>query len=401
MTLPATAIYSRSGAVTDQGFTALGKFNRTTRARLKVSTTSDLLKAPVYSSWILVTAEGYAKVDMTGLDANTLYYYGWELNTVGNLSRDASGRCKTVGSGAHSFNFCHAACAYPNNSTSGVFTRIRNRNPAVLVMCGDMHYSDTASTDPALYRANWDNCMNVSVQKTLYSEIPHAYIWSDHDFCGNDSWSGSVGATTATLAYRQVMPHYPLAIATDTEGIYHTFSIGRVRFIMLDMRRYRSHPGATDDASKTMLGAPQKQWLKDLLMAHPNQMKFMVMDGPWIGSPIAGVLDLEDWWCAYTTERKEIANYVIANSIRNLVILAGDAHMVAIDNGTNSPGGIPLFQAAPIEQRASQKGGPYTTGPIPASGTATVCQYGYTQVTDTGGDLEQEADADEHQRDYE
>jgi hypothetical protein len=48
-------------------------------------------------------------------------------------------------------------------------------------------------------------------------------------------------------------------------------------------------------------------------------------------------------------------------------MLAADAHMLAIDDGTNSGyaggrGGFPVFQAAALESPESEKGGPYSIG---------------------------------------
>ena len=72
-----------------------------------------------------------------------------------------------------------------------------------------------------------------------------------------------------------------------------------------------------------------------------------------------------------------------------MVILSGDAHMLAADDGTHSPGGIPVLQAAPLARRGSVKGGPYTHGPFAPpvfSMTNTFDgQFGIITVEDEGG----------------
>lgn len=66
-------------------------------------------------------------------------------------------------------------------------------------------------------------------------------------------------------------------------------------------------------------------------------------------------------------------------------MLAGDAHMVALDDGTNSgygPSGkgFPVLHASALDRPGSVKGGPYSDGTFPGAG-----QFGLLRVTDTGG----------------
>jgi alkaline phosphatase D len=109
---------------------------------------------------------------------------------------------------------------------------------------------------------------------------------------------------------------------------------------------------------------------------------FWVCSNPWIGPPRPN----KDRWQSYTTERREIADFLKANAIRNLCILSADMHALAYDDGSNSDyatgGGlpIPVLQAAPLAQFGSRKGGPYSSGrPIMKAG-----QYGIVEVSDDG-----------------
>jgi hypothetical protein len=107
-----------------------------------------------------------------------------------------------------------------------------------------------------------------------------------------------------------------------------------------------------------------------------------VSTAPWIAPPELGV----DTWGAYTTERTEIADFLKENLIRNVVVLSGDMHALAYDDGTNSDyaigGGAPLvvLNAAPLTRPGELKDGRYTAGPLLGTG-----QYGILEVTDTGG----------------
>jgi phosphodiesterase/alkaline phosphatase D-like protein len=96
----------------------------------------------------------------------------------------------------------------------------------------------------------------------------------------------------------------------------------------------------------------------------------------------------EDHWSVFSRERREIADFVKANHIRGLCILHGDSHMLAADDGSHSDyatgGGAPLpvMCAAPLDQRPSLKGGPYSQGVYrvrPDEGC-----FGLVTVTDNG-----------------
>jgi hypothetical protein len=69
-------------------------------------------------------------------------------------------------------------------------------------------------------------------------------------------------------------------------------------------------------------------------------------------------------------------------------MLSGDAHMLAIDDGTNSDyadgggAGFPVMHAAALDSTPSLKGGPYSHGAFPGTG-----QFGLMTVTDSDGDV--------------
>ena len=76
----------------------------------------------------------------------------------------------------------------------------------------------------------------------------------------------------------------------------------------------------------------------------------------------------EDHWALYTSERREIADFIKSNAIREVIILHGDSHMLAADDGRNgdyaTDGGAPMrvMCAGPLDQTPSIKGGPYSQG---------------------------------------
>src|SRR5690606_5857412 len=121
--------------------------------------------------------------------------------------------------------------------------------------------------------------------------------------------------------------------------------IGRVRFIMTDLRSAAVSPHAKESPGKTKLGAAQKAWFKqELINARDGgfPMIVWVCPDPWIATAQVG----DDTWGGHSTERTEIANFIRDNRILNLVLLSGDMHGLAYDDGTHSDyatgGGSPL-----------------------------------------------------------
>jgi hypothetical protein len=132
-----------------------------------------------------------------------------------------------------------------------------------------------------------------------------------------------------------------------------------------------------------MLGQEQREWLERELVrsSRRNAVVFWVSSVPWIeNSSTPG-----DNWGAFAEERATLSRFIVDHDLDNIVMLAGDAHMIAADDGTNSnysglPGpGFPVLQAGPIDQRTSVKGGPYSEGVVAEPG-----QFGWVSVEDDG-----------------
>lgn len=167
--------------------------------------------------------------------------------------------------------------------------------------------------------------------------------------------------------------------------IYQAFTVGRVRFILTDTRSERDPDTDVDDASKSMLGDTQKAWFKQQLLDAKGRYPVIVWvnSGPWIDAAGAG----KDTWGGFSTERRELADFIVTNDIQGLLMVSGDAHSIAIDDGThsdyssNGDGGFPVFHAAPLDKRPEPKDGPYSQGTSDASG-----QFGLVTIDDDGGD---------------
>ncbi len=373
----APALVSRwAGAVTPTGATVAVKLANASAARLKVAPDPGLTTGILYSATASPDVNGMAKLVIDGLVPGVRYYYGVEVDGVVDTTK--VGRFRTSPAAAASFVFAFASCC--NAPDAGAFSEIRGHDPEFFLHLGDLHYGNISVDDPAAYRAAYDRALTSAHQGPLYADVPTVYTWSDHDFGSNGSDSTSASKPAAQATYRQYVPSYPLP--STTGGIYQTFSYGRVRFIATDNRSYKSPRATVDDAGKTMLGAEQKQWFKDTISATTEPVIIWINENPWI----APAAQTADWWGGYGTERAELAGFIAATGKR-LAIISGDMHALAADDGRNSPGGIPVFQAAALQGTSSHKGGPYSSGPVPSTVGLPVQQYGVMSVVDAGAEI--------------
>jgi hypothetical protein len=314
---------------------------------------------------------------------DTDYFYGIEVAGVLRTDELSRGRFRTFPLGRGSFRLAFGSCGDFRHADQSAYAEILQQRPLLFINMGDLHYSDTNSTVAEEYRVNYDNVLTHPVQSALYRGVPLAYMWDDHDYCGNDSDGTAIGRDTARAAYKERVPHYPLGPTGGTLG--QAFTIGRVRVIMTDLRSASSSSDLKETASKTRMGTAQKTWFKqELINARDGGFPLVlwVNPDPWIGPAALG----DDSWAGHSTERTEIANFIRDNQINNLVVLSGDMHGLAYDDGTNSDyatgGGAPLtiLHAAALTSSPSLKGGPYSGGAIPGSQ-----QFGMLEIYDNGG----------------
>jgi alkaline phosphatase D len=373
-------IHLWSGAITSNTAKVNAKLTTaSSNIRLAASTNASLTNL-VYGSSTNADASNnlMAAMNISGLSPNTKYYYGVESDGVLDNAADAVGSFTTPPNSAFSFKFSAASCCL--NSNHPVFTRIGEQIPFLHITLGDLHYADpNSATDINVHRTPYENVLAQAAFKNLLLNIPIVYTWDDHDFSGNNSNNSSPGKTNARLAYQEYVPHYSLPAGTGDVPIYQAFTIGRIRFILSDLRSERT--------AISMMGAVQKQWFKNECAQAKNNNLVIA----WISSVSYGG-DRADNWGGYAAERTELADFFKDNAVQNMFIICGDAHMLAIDDGTNhdfstslnNPYKYPVFQAAALNQTGSNKGGSYSQGSF-ENPDSTYGQYGLIEITDTGG----------------
>jgi len=342
-----------------------------------------------------LSAGGVAVFRLEGLEPGTEHVY--RVAVEGHPALE--GRFRTFDDGPMSFRFVFASCAR-TGSNSSVFETIESLEPSFVLHMGDLHYEDIAENDVARFRTAFDDVLSSERQSSLYRSAPIVYVWDDHDYGPNDADRTHRGRPAALRAYDESVPHYPLA--RDDAGtpldVRQAFSAGRLRFIVTDVRSNRAPEDGTDGPEKTLLGVSQREWLLHELEAAKDGYELVVWANvvPWIVKAGSG-----HGWGRYAWERGLIADRIRELGLADrLLMISGDAHMVAMDDGTHSnystgAGGrepaFPVVHAAPFDQRPSKKGGPYSHGTSARKvlfGLVPIQQFGLADVRDDGEVLE-------------
>jgi phosphodiesterase/alkaline phosphatase D-like protein len=329
----------------------------------------------VYSSAVASSGR-VARLEIAGLTADTDYTYVVESTIDASTCEEgAFTTLPTTAGNAADFTIALAGDA-ASGSNASAFDAIRASSPLFFIHLGDLHYDDIGTNSQTLFHAAYDEVFRSSRQARLYREVPTVYVWDDHDYGANNSDGTSASKPAAAAVYRSRVPHYPLEEAT---GIYHSFDVGRVRFIVTDQRSAASPNSDTDNSSKTMLGATQKAWFKNLLQNSPGMLVVWVCPRHFASGTVAG----HDSWGGFSTERAELGAHVAANCPGRVIVLSADAHVLGIDDGSNRTFGgnaFPTFQAAPLDQGSSFPGDTFSEGGFGGNG-----QWGRMAIADSGG----------------
>ncbi len=307
------------------------------------------------------------KLRLDSLEPLTTYYYAITRpqvlpNSV-TVIDDNIGSFKTPALEGSRMNFTVAlgACSL-TGSQSQMFESILDLDPQLFIHLGDFHYEDLVTLDVDKRLEAYDKVMGSSSQRSLYMGTSFAYIWDDHDWLANNDDGSNVDAgNIAKQGYSLGIPHYslgPIQTQTSTdEGTaakYQAFTIGTVRFIILDLRSESRK--STASYGGQVYSDEQKQWLfNELSQADNYDYVVLVSSRPWTSPDKVG----SDSWGGFVSDRDELS-FFIASTVgagpKNLFVISGDNHMIAYDDGSNTDysgqnefvGGFPLLHSGPL-----------------------------------------------------
>lgn len=226
------------------------------------------------------------------------------------------------------FPYCNVASALWGESTTDVTTSMAN------------------SKDEALYLAHHRQVRGIPGIKDLMRAIPFRYMADDHEYPMDNAapsylsqyQTDVTGAGSATqddldeawAAARPAVEAYAqgftFASTGDADAIYGAFSLPNVDVFVTDCINYRSNPPDTDDASKTMLGEEQFDWLVAAVTASTKPFKLIASGKQFFrGGANADTWPAQSPNLGYITERNALL--LALKDVTGLMSVAGDQHV--------------------------------------------------------------------------
>jgi hypothetical protein len=335
-----------------------------------------------------IDANDVAMVEATGLDSNTRYW--WQVEDDGVLDTSLTGQFLTHPPLNSHATFTIAAAGdaglqptFPGEgsvlashriSNHVAFDTIRERalqeDWLMFVHLGDATYYDLGSDNHGIvgggslsnYRRMVDDMLLQPRQHALYRNVAFDWAHDDHDRGPNDHDSTYADGVNFNLMFRERVPTYDFPV-TGTAPLYRSFQIGRILFIISDVRSARSPNIDPDDANKTMLGTAQKNWMREVLTTSNAEALCWIMADQWTHVAV-------DSWASFQTERAEMVEmFSDTGWINRMCQVGADAHalymITQFFTRTNPPflsSFFPQYHYASID--ANPTGGPQTdTGP--------------------------------------
>lgn len=283
-------------------------------------------------------------------------------------------------------------------------------NPDLVFIGGDFDHRDPKLLPDKrqmfrdLYADNPQSAVYTFVNEILH-RYPLAHQWDDHDYGGDNSDRTAAWRPTAFQVFREYFPSYPLG----KYGIYQSFRYGKdVDVFILDNRSQRDPNQMPDSPEKSMLNGEhhpdgQLQWLLDGLKNSTATWKLVMSSVPMNKTMLKG-----DSWANFADERETIVQYIHDNKIGGVIVIAGDLHGGAMDNGHNAelpdmvvPGAnLTTCFSVPLEKLGEWSNGTYGSAAhadnhVPCPGYGVVSIQGtqaHLEIKDDGGTTKLEMD---------
>jgi alkaline phosphatase D len=314
---------------------------------------------------IVTVGDNIAKADVTGLLADTQYYYRFKQGPA--ISR--VGRVRTAPNpiSPRSFTFGWSGDSNAFFKPYSVLEGMTNDDPDLFLYVGDTIYSDDPRSGTGVastiadywgkYKENRDD----RALRDLMSQVGTVTMWDDHEV-DNDFYGSPFGAfgpqiVAGNQAFRDYMPIRENT--GDPMQLYRSIRWGGLaEFFLIDARQYRSSqayvtepacldgmgnqsvlPNATctaeiNNPSRVYLGTAQTAWLKNALLTSTATWKF-VMNGPLLSQ--LQFLPY-DRWEGYGAARTDILEFIEFNAIPNVIFLSTDIHAAIVNDGVANPG---------------------------------------------------------------
>lgn len=281
-----------------------------------------------------------AHVEIGGLEPGTSYSYRVKLNgkpvrIPGKLMFHTQPFWKWR-SEPPAFRVVTGSCAYINDAAYdrpgkpygddyGIFSRMAERSPDMMLWLGDNVYTREADFDSRWGMAErYRHTRALPELQPLLRATHHYAIWDDHDYGPNEANRSFVLKDQSLALFKRYWsnPAYGLP---EEPGIFTSFSFGDIDFFLLDNRYNRNSDKAPDTPHKSMLGDTQLAWLEDALLRSPAPFKIIAN-----GSQMLNQFKDRESWRNFPLQQTAFLGWLDETDISGVLFLSGDTHFSAL-----------------------------------------------------------------------
>ncbi|TWU03191.1 alkaline phosphatase D family protein [Neorhodopirellula pilleata] len=322
------------------------------------------------------------RAELTGLEADTLYFYRASYNRNENERTDGP-TCSfrtlpgpdsdrpvqfIIGSCMNYIKFMHGRegrasgplTATPEDKRQGfpAFEIMKSKEPLFFVGTGDIVYYDNPMRDAKTVeemRRCWHEQFRFPRMIEFFQDVPGFWSKDDHDFRFNDSDNRSTKLPLPETGIRIFHEQLPIAPADATDPkTYRTIRINRdVQIWLTEGRDYRSPNKSPDGPDKTLWGVEQREWLQSTLKASDAKWKLMINPTPMVGPDDAYKKDNHASLEGFRHEANAFFDWLKTNEIDNVFLFCGDRHW---QYHSIHPCGINEFACGALNDENSRNG---------------------------------------------
>lgn len=301
------------------------------------------------------------KFDAGPLNSGTYYYYRFHDNE-GNYS--VTGRTKTAPVGSVSaLRFAIMSCSSIYSGFFNAFARIGERNDIdAVIHLGDYIYDfvdeDEEIRVPNPYPQPPLSLNDFRTRHAYYLLDPdlryarqmHPFImvWDNHDMAGNEAnqYRGSLQSFHEWTPVRTPQPF-------QWDIIYRSFDFGELAtLVMTDFETFNGLDSI--NSSPSAWGDVQRNWIKYKISSSNATWKLLgnqKMMGrwssvglpDWLNVPGNGIYFDPSSWDGHVAERLDFFDFLATQSINNVMVLSGDAHITLYTDLTTDPDGLSVY----------------------------------------------------------
>lgn len=286
------------------------------------------------------------------LAPDTLYHYRILLDGKAP-SYDTSlpmQRFRTAPDGAAKFAVGVGSCArVAEDPQQLIWDVAAQRDPELFIWLGDNIYGDSPRAE--ILADEYQRQRSVARFVPFGLRTSQLAIWDDHDFGLNDADRTFAGKDVGLEVFKRYWAN-PAYGADKVPGVFFSYSYGGVDFFCLDVRYHRDPNDGPDHGGRTMLGAGQKQWLKEQLLKSNAPFKVLLSGSGWTAAKGAG----GDSWASFMRERDELFEFIRQQEINGVVLVSGDTHVAELNAiPWSEHGGYDLYDlvSSPLGQDTS------------------------------------------------